>query len=271
MSVSVVSSQQSLQKNSIMSNQNNGENISIFQGHNVFAEYVTATTCYMCPPASTALHDLDQSSTQPFSYVTLVFDVNKNAQNRGWYGYKTVAVPTVYFDGGFLNFVGKAETVNATMDEYQNLIEESNTRQTIKDITLQTTATWNGDAEISIQITITNNEQLPYIGFFKTYVAEITSRWNDFSGNPYHNAFLDFAINRPIVLLPKQTKTITAQWDGKENHNGISFPDITQNNTMITSAVFHILPHMETGYITPQFTQKYVGFYADQSDIFTFE
>ncbi len=265
LSVSVVTSQNSFQQNITTPDENGNENTSITEDHTVFAEYVTATTCHLCPPASIALQNLNQSS-QEFSYVTLVFDANKNAQNRGWFGYKTVAVPTVYFDGGYLNFVGKAETINATRDEYQHLIEESNARQTIKDIDLQTTATWNGDAEISVQIMITNNEPLPYIGFLKTYITEITSRWNDYSGEPYHHAFLDFAINRPIVLLPQQTKTITTQWDGKTDHNGHRFPDLMQNNTMITSAVFHIMPHLETGYTTPQFTQQYIGFYADQAD-----
>ncbi len=239
--------------------------------HTVFAEYATTTWCPNCPLASNAIYEVYQETTDPFTYVTLVSDVNKNANQRSRSGFFNVAIPSVYFDGGYNNLVGTLGTLEDTKDSYQNLIQDCLDRVTIKDIDLLTEATWEGNAEISFEITITNNRILPYIGTLRTYISEIESRWKDYSNESYHHAMLDFAVNQPVFLLPKQTKTITARWDGKEDHNGLQFPDIHKDNIMISSAVFHIIPHYRIGYDSPQFTQRYIGFFADQADSIVFE
>ncbi|MFO8078270.1 MAG: hypothetical protein R6U21_06490 [Thermoplasmatota archaeon] len=266
MSVTLAGSQNIVQQTNNQLKETQNTSLLTNEDHTVFAEYATTTWCPNCPDASAALYGLYQSTTQPFVYVTLVSDKNENAKQRSWYGYQNVAIPSVYFDGGYQNFIGSAGSISATKNEYQHLLQESNNREKIKDISVQTSATWNGDAEISVQVHITNHESVPYIGILKTYITEIISRWNDYSQEPYHYGFLDFAINQPILLMPQKTKTLTAQWDGKEDHNGISFPDLLQNNTMIATSVSHIIPHYHKGYETSQFTQHYFGFYVDQAD-----
>lgn len=263
---SIVISQETVQSLNDVTSLKQQPSLLTEESHTVFAEYATTTWCPNCPVASSALYELSQTTTQPFTYVTLVTDVNKNARERSRNGYYNVAIPSVYFDGGYKHLIGSGGTTSATMEIYSDLIDDSLLRKNIKDVLLQTQATWQGNAELNIQVTITNNELLPYIGFVKTYVTEIESRWEDYAGDPYHYALLDFAIETPIILFPKQTRTLTANWDGKQNHNGLSFPDITQDNILISSAVFHFVPYLKKGYETDQFTQRYFGFYADQSD-----
>ena len=96
--------------------------------HTVFAEECTATWCSNCPTASEALYNVYQSDDYPFYYVALVDDMNSIADKRNSdysFGlFKIIAFPTVYFDGGDINRVGRGSTVEETENEYRTLIEE---------------------------------------------------------------------------------------------------------------------------------------------------
>jgi hypothetical protein len=234
--------------------------------HTVFAEYATTTWCPSCPAAAQAIYDVFNNATNPFYYVTLISDVNPNAQDRVWYGYFDIVVPSVYFDGGKTFYFGNAGSVDSTISVYSNMVEEMGMRSDVKDIDLETSVSWNGDAKMTIDVTITNNENSYYLGFIKSYVTEINSRWNDQSGKAYHYAFLDFAINKFVSLKPQETKIITVQWDGTEDHNGITFGDITQDNILVQSAIFQWVPHFTKGYDElPARTQYFLGFHLDEA------
>ena len=230
--------------------------------HTVLAEYATTTWCPNCPQASEGLFDVYNSSEYDFHYVTLVSDVNPNAQTRSWQGYFTMAIPTVYIDGGYSNLVGSAGSSTASV--YGGMIEESGMRE-VSNVDLETQVTWDGNAKMTITITVTNNQNSYYIGFLKSYVTEIVSRWNDYSGAPYHYAFLDFAVNNIVFLGPQQSKTITTEWDGSMDHNGITFADITQDNIQVVSSLFHWKPHLKTGYESDEVTQRFLAFYVDDT------
>jgi hypothetical protein len=230
--------------------------------HMVFAEYATTTWCPNCPPASEGLFDVYNSSEYDFHYVTLVSDVNPNAQTRSWQGYFNMAIPSVYVDGGYSNLIGSAGSSTASV--YSGMIEESGLRD-VSDVDLETSVSWEGNAKMTITVTVTNNQNSVYIGFLKTYVTEIVSRWNDYSGAPYHYAFLDFAMNNIFFLGPQQSKTMIAEWDGTSDHNGITFEDITQDNIKVVSSLFHWLPHLKTGYESEEVTQRFLAFYVDET------
>ena len=230
--------------------------------HTVFTEYATTTWCPNCPPASEGLFEVYNSSEYDFHYVTLVSDVNPNAQTRSWQGYFNMAIPTVYIDGGYSNLVGSAGSSTASV--YSGMIEESGLRD-VSNVDLETQVDWNGNAKMTITITATNNHNSFYIGFLKTYVTEIVSRWNDYSGAPYHYAFLDFAVNNLVFLGPQQSKTMTTEWDGSIDHNGITFEDITQDNIKVVSSLFHWMPHLKTGYESDEVTQRFLAFYVDET------
>jgi thiol-disulfide isomerase/thioredoxin len=238
--------------------------------HTVFAEYATTTWCPNCPTAAEAINEVYESDEYQFNYVTLVSDVNPNAQERSR-NYFTIAIPTIYFDGGNTLFVGNAGSIPATKSEYIQQIEENGARTPKSSLSIESSATWLGNAKIDISITIKNEGNSIYFGKVRTYVSEIESRWLDYDGNPYHNAFLAYGFNEILFLSPGSSKTFTTTWDGTVNHNGITFGDITEDNILISTAVFNWIPHLRVGYESSQYTQRYLSFFADQSDAITLE
>ena len=232
----------------------------------VFIEYSTTTWCPQCPDASNALYELFLSEQYPFLYVSLVSDVNGNAQERSR-DFNTVAIPTIYIDGGEILFVGNTESYDSLKDTYADLIMEQKNQPNRRDITIETTAQWLGNAQIAINATVTNNENRPYMGRIRTYVNEVASRWLDEQGNPYHYAMLDFALNERLVISKQTSVTFSIIWDGMEDHNGLTFEDITKENIVITSAVFHWFSHPRLGYVGFPYIQFFFAHYIDAVDM----
>jgi thiol-disulfide isomerase/thioredoxin len=236
--------------------------------HTVLAEECTATWCPNCPFAAEALYNIYQSGDYPFYYVALVNDMNTiaNERNREYsFGFvKVFAFPTIYVDGGDTNFIGRESTVALTEAQYRSLIEQEGARTPKQPINMTSSVSWDGDAKLTVTLTIKNEGNLPYIGKCRSYVTEIESRWDDNSGDPYHFALLDYAVNKYVILMPKVTKTIIGTFDGKANHGNETYGDITQDNIMVISAIFNWQPHYRTGYQADQYSQKYFAHYVDQ-------
>ncbi len=240
--------------------------------HTVFAEETTATWCPNCPMAAEALYNIFQSGDYDFYYVALVDDMNPIAKQRNieyTFLSKVYAFPTVYFDGGDANFVGRGSSVLATEAEYRPLIEQVGQRTPKQPLALETSATWDGNAQITITITVTNEGSLPYLGILRSYVTEIVSRWIDNDGNPYHFALLDYAINQYVLLMPNKPKTFTVSFDGNANHQGQTYEDITQENIQIVTTISNWIPHFRTGYESTQYKQYYFARYVDQTNATT--
>lgn len=237
--------------------------------HTVFAEETTATWCPNCPFAAKALKNIYDSSDYQFYYVALVDDMNSIAKNRDRdYSFgivKVYAFPTVYFDGGDTNVVGRGSTVQQTESMYRPLIEQEGARAPKAPLTMTSSVTWNGNAKLTVTVDVTNGGSLPYFGRLRSYVTEIVSRWKDNSGDPYHFALLDYAINKVVLLMPGKTKTLTGTFDGTANHGNLTFADITQDNIMVISAVTNWIPHYRLGYQDSTYTQRYFALFADQA------
>jgi hypothetical protein len=237
--------------------------------HNVFAEQCTATWCPNCPIAAEALENIYDSGDYPFYYVSLVDDMNSIAKERNQeysFGFITIyAFPTVYFDGGNTNLVGRMNTVQLTEDEYRDIIESEGQRTTNQQIRLESSVTWDGNARISVTITATNEGSRPYIGKIRSYVTEIESRWIDNDGNPYKFGFLDYAINQYILLMPNNPKTLTGTFDGNSDHGGNTYNDISQNNIQVISSISYFIPKLIDGYQGSKYNQRYLSFTVDQT------
>jgi len=237
--------------------------------HAVLAEQCTATWCSNCPMVAEALYNIYESGDYSFYYVALVDDMNSIAKNRNReysFGFsKIYAFPTVYFDGGNTNMVGRGSTVQATENEFRTLIEEEGQRTPRQPITMESSITWNGNAKLTVTVSITNQGNFPYLGKIRSFVTEIESRWIDNSGDPYHFAFLDYAHNKVVLLMPGKTKTLTGTFDGNADHGGQTYSDITSDNIMVISAIYHWMPHYRLGYQSDQYTQRYFAHYVDQA------
>ena len=223
--------------------------------HAVFAEFGATTSCPYCPSASEALYSIYHSGEYLFYYVSLIADKNTIAAKRLG-AYKAVAVPVVYFDGGDVNVVG-----DVGESAYRSTIEDMGERAVKQPLDMTTSVSWDGNAKITVSVTIKNNGNFFYLGILRSFITEIESRWNNQQGNPYHFGFLDFAFNRPILLFPGGERTFTKKWDGSKDHGGQTFEDITEDNIMVFSSVSHWIPQKRTGYDD----KTYYAFIVDQS------
>ena len=237
--------------------------------HTVFAEECTATWCPNCPTGAEAIHNIYNSGDYPFYFVSLIDDMNTVAKKRNReysFGlYKGYAFPTIYFDGGNTNKVGRENTVQETENAYRTLIEEEGQRTPKQQITMDSSVSWEGNAKLTVTVTISNEGKSFYFGKLRSYVTEIESRWLDDLGNPYHFSLIDYAINKYVLLIPGKTKTVTGSFDGTDDHGGYTYEDITSDNIMVISTISNWTPHYRIGYQSEEFTQRYFARIVDQT------
>jgi PKD repeat protein len=192
--------------------------------HTVLAEQVTATWCPYCPSAAYYLNQV-YTMGYDFHYVALVCDMNTYANSRrGELGIGSY--PTVCFDGGYTNVVGgQSSTAN-----YINAINTCGAR-TVADVDLDLDAYWFGGGQIQVNVDVTNNGGSTYNGHLHVYVTEITSRWDDYDGDPYKYAMInDYAINQNIAVPSSSTQSYSDTWSG--------YTDITMSNIKVIATVF---------------------------------
>ena len=109
-------------------------------------------------------------------------------------------------------------------------------------------------------IAATNNQQntgiiepsnAPYTGRLRIYVVEPVSRWNMYSGSPYHFGFLGYAFNQDISINPLDTYQNTVTFNS----------DVTETNAMVIAVLFNSAPHQ--GYAHPPSGNPFTAYYND--------
>lgn len=225
----------------------------------VFAEYATATWCPQCPNASETLFDL-QSEDSSFSYVTLVVDKNQVAQKRSR-DFTNYAIPSVYFDGGYVQYIGSNESLESI---YSSFINECKQRTNRNQLSMAGNLSILEDNSIQISIDITNDGKQTYFGKIKTYITLKESQWNDYDGNKYHFSLIDFALNQNILIKKGETKTVESTWNPANKDLNQSSMNISQENIKIYTSVFHWTPHLRFGFIKFPYIQFYFAHYTDQ-------
>ena len=88
---------------------------------------------------------------------------------------------------------------------------------------------------------IESGDRDTYSGIIRVYVAEITGRWNDDWGGPFHNAFLAFALEESISLNETDTLTWELEWDGHDyfDIDDMPYDDLQEDNIRVFAAVFN--------------------------------
>jgi thiol-disulfide isomerase/thioredoxin len=226
--------------------------------HTAFGEYGTATWCGYCKYAHGGLKELYQEGNLDFHFVSLVDDVNTIAEAR-IDEYNIGGFPTVWWDGGYDVDVGSG-SIPGAKSTYTASINSCVTRE-VEDIDIDLSATWLGGTEISIDITVTNNEAETYGGHVRVYITEILSSmgWIDTAGNPYAFAFLDWGFNQTLSISSGGSWTDSTTWDGETN----GFSTVSEDNLMIFAAVFNDEWHQ--GYSYPPNQRPFDAYYVDES------
>ena len=226
--------------------------------HTVLVEVGTRTTCSACPASNLAWHSLYDSGNYDFQYTELVYDKNSVAYSR-FAEFNPAWVPTSYWDGGEYVLPG---TNTGTFVTY---LDASGSR-VVPDLVADLNISWLGGAEIEIIYNVVNNEATNYPGKLRIYVIELESTlWNDFNGNPYYHAFLDFPVNQAIDIPAGDTLSGTVTWDGAAS----GYPGITQDNIQVILAVFDDEAHQS--YSDPPSGNPFWAYYSDECVAAEFE
>ena len=203
--------------------------------HTVFVEYGSMTTCPPCITASAQLYSIYNSEDLDFNYVTLLWDEgNYNVRGR-LLELGVVAVPDVYFDGGYKRVEGPQTNVTP----YRSAITNSGERD-VPDIDIDVDVTWLGGGKLKIGVTVINNDVEEFNGRIRTYIVEKESRWDDYGGNPYHYVALYIPIDKTLAVVKSRarrlgdTYTISKTWWGSL----YGFGDIKQENIVVIAALF---------------------------------
>jgi len=213
-------------------NQNNSEDLTSKKNKDdvlssqryVFVEEGSFTTCKFCVPVADILHELYESQETSFYYISHVRE-NPNAQEI-LNDYNIYAYPTVYIDGGYKVVYGSKEKAT-----YNNRIKDAYNREN-PDIFVNVTGSWDEtNSEIIISGNIKNMESDEYNGIFKIYMAEkISTIYRDYEGNPFHFAFINFALDREIKIPENNTYNFSKK---------ISDKNLDPENLMIFAVVFN--------------------------------
>lgn len=196
--------------------------------HTVMVEACTASWCPPCATAAAVMHDIFYSGDYDFYYVALVSDKNTYASGR-CSELGVSSIPDYVFDGGYTRKVG-----SCAASVYISKLDSCGARD-VSDIDLDLEITWNGDAQIDIDLGITNNEATTYNGHVHVYVTEIESRWNTNNGKPYHFAMVgNYAFNQNVDIPAGDTSEHSTTWDGSQYGVG----DLTEDNVMVIATIF---------------------------------
>ena len=220
--------------------------------HTVLVEVGTATWCPSCPASNTAWHTIYNTGNYQFEYTELVYDKNTMANTR-FMQFNPRYVPTSYWDGGEYTYPGTSQIT------FQNYLDASGARP-VPDITATLQITWVTGGQLAIDYSIDNNEPSSYGGTLRIYIHELESTlWNDYNGNPYYHAFLDFAVNQPITIPSGDTMSDSVIWDAV----AAGYPGVTPENLQVILAVFGDEPF--TGYSDPPSGNPFTGYLCEET------
>lgn len=215
----------------VQDNGNNGNNGEVVR--TVFIEESTATTCKYCTNVAEILHELFDPNDPDFYYISMVEDENSKAYERVVTHYNRYANPTVYIDGGY-------EVILAYSDDYKSKLKQriSNAaNREVPELNVKLSTEWNETrTELTARVSVENKEQSQYTGQLKVFISEIVStRWKDYNIEPFHYAFLDYAINEDISINSNDNVTFSNTW----NASSAGFSNVVPENLMMIAVVFN--------------------------------
>jgi len=173
--------------------------------------------------------------------------MNTKAADRLTY-YNEYGNPTVYIDGGYKVIMGGTNEEST----YAEAIRSAESRD-VPAIQITVNAEYDNTSKgLLTKVIVENYENNTYAGHLRVYLTEIISKWNDYTGNPYHYAFLDYIFDEDISINSNDQ-------DSFSNTRDIS--ELDPENLMIVAVVFNTESH--TAYSKPPNENPFDAYYAD--------
>ena len=181
--------------NALKNKSNNINQISEDFTHKVLLEIGNTQFCGGCDFWNKDVYDLYSTGDYDFEYVNMIvygpdgFNDILNLEAFDWNNlYNISKYPTTILDGNFRKLQYQPYTLPFT-------IEECGIRD-VRKISAIISLQWLGNATIEINISIENNEDIPYNGYIRVAITEITSRYNTVNNSKFNFGFLDYAFNK---------------------------------------------------------------------------
>jgi len=219
--------------------------------HTVLVEAGMRTGCPACPATNAAWKSIYAGGNYDFEYCGLIYQQNPDAMQR-FNSFNPAYVPTSYWDGGQYVYVG------TNTNTFKNYLDAAGSRS-VPDLIGEVSAMWQGDAKIDISISVENDDNDDYTGTLRVYVVEIVSRWNDYNGQPYGHALLDFAWQQSIDIDSGDTFEDDKLWDGAS----VGYSDIEPDNIQVILTVSDDEPHQS--YSDPPSGNPFNAYYVDET------
>ncbi len=222
----------------------------------VFVEESTASTCKYCTNVAEVLHKLFDPENPEFYYISLVEDKNDLAYDRVVNHYHRFANPTVYIDGGYEVIFGFDPDVFES--DFKQKVKNSLLRE-VPELIVGVNAEWNESrTELTSMVNIENKDPDTYTGDLKVFISEIKStRWKDYNGDPFHYAFLEYAIDQDISINSGENKEFSNIWNASKS----KYSDVTPENLMIFAVVIN--SEKNQGYSRPPDKDPFDAYYSD--------
>ena len=222
--------------------------------HSVMMELFVTTWCDRCPTAEEASTELNLEYTENFHYVSMICDVNDDADQRSE-DYLVETYPTAIFDGGDEEDRDSENDTSGEKDKdrYEWHIENCGSRDvsaTPVDLTVEVTDQGDGNITVSYSATYTGNSQW-FDCHIRVYVTERVSRHPNVDDEPIPYGFLDYAFDEDIRLYPQieQNDQTTVDTEGGEFDNIVVVGAIFDKRTGVERYVVQTASTEEYGNI----------------------
>jgi len=207
----------------------NNEINNITTNRIVFIEEGTSSWCYNCADVASVLDELYNPDDPDFYYISMVEDKNDKANSRLYSDYNAFGFPTVYIDGGYSVIAGSKDFKS----NFKQKLSEAKSRKA-SDISLNVSSEWNETRkELKNTVTVYNNEDEIYMGRLRVYISEMISPWPDWNGDPYKFAFVDYGLDKNIIIDANENKTFSEIWDST------GFSNVYKENLWVVAVVFN--------------------------------
>jgi hypothetical protein len=215
-------------------------NINEDYTHTAFLEIGNTQFCGGCDYWNFDVYELYSKGIYDFEYVNMiVFGPNGwndilNLDAYDWYILFNISkFPTTIMDGGFRRLKYQPYTLPIYLDECGSRI--------VRDISANMTMKWLENATFKVDIIIENHEDIPYNGFIRAAITEITSRYDTVNNSKFNFGFLDYAFNKEIFISDRGIYTDSITWNGNnhEDNHGNNYGDIIPGNIQVVMGVYN--------------------------------